>query len=377
MDTLSLKKKSLAVAKIICAMLLILSVLGISAASAYDAPASPYAIEPEVEYVAPNYHLFPNFRYDPEDLTFRIPRSHGFSLDTDRAVHTELYHRRQYILSLPANNLWHLGYGEVTIDDDFFHSVTITPGFPRGYITLTFQARRFFVFDVTVDEYYYIIRAMNPRERYPFIVVIDPGHGGWLPGAVHGGVRESNLNLEVTRLLLELIEQDGYIRAYTTRNSDVHVSLLARARFANEVGDLFLSIHHNAANNRAIHGLETFYFMRPHGDCLRHANRDDCCEDYCEDYDGRYDDIFAGSQNFANAMRRQLLGQLGSHNRGSHSRRFVVLRDARIPATLVELGFMSNADELSRMRTEEFQRQAAQALYDGLLEAFALNPPVR
>jgi len=371
---ISLKKKGLIVAKIICLMLLILSFYGNAVAPDYSAPASPYEAEPEI--VEPNYYLFPNFRYDPEDMTFRIPRSHGFSLEIDLAHHTELYHRRQYVISLPANDVWHLGAGELIINDDFFNSVTITPNQTDAYISLTFHARRIFVFDITQDEAYYIIRAMNPRERYPFIVVIDPGHGGRLPGAVHGGVRESDLNLEVTRLLLELIEQDGYIRAYTTRNSDVHVSLLARARLGNEVGDLFLSIHHNAANNRAVHGIETFYFMRPHGDCLRHADRD-CCDEYCEDYDGRYDELFANSQDFANTMRRQLLGQLGSHNRGSHSRRFVVLRDSRIPATLVELGFMSNADELSRMRTEEFQRQAAQALYDGLLEAFALNPPSR
>jgi len=369
-------------------MLLILSILaGVSAmqssAGMAHAPQPSLPCDADInemeleEVLEPNHGLFPDFRYDRESMTFRIPKSDGFSLDIDEVEHNELYHQRQYILSLSVSDPLYLGYGNMIINDDVFRSVTIAPS-EYGYIKLTFNYRQIIVFDVSEDEYYYIIRAMHPRERYSHIVVIDPGHGGHLPGAVHGGVRESDLNLAVTRYLIELIEKDGYIRAYTTRNSDVHVCLWSRARFGNEVGDMFISIHHNASTNRNIHGTEAFYFHRPPGVCITHIMEPD---EYCDEYCHRVDDIayaaFGHSRDLSDIMRQQMTDQLSTRDRGSHNRRFVVLRYSRIPATLVELGFMSNAAELARMRTGEFQRQAAQALYDGLLEAFELMPPSR
>jgi N-acetylmuramoyl-L-alanine amidase len=144
----------------------------------------------------------------------------------------------------------------------------------------------------------------------------------------------------------------------------------------NEVGDIFISIHHNANTNRNVYGTESFYFL--------HIPDDDY------DYNGHYgrNDINHGTANDINShaltsrglaeiMQRQLVNRIGFRDRGIHNRRFVVLRYSQIPATLVELGFMSNQQELDIMRTEAFQRQAAQAIYNGLLEVFAHYPPPR
>ncbi|MCL1996121.1 MAG: N-acetylmuramoyl-L-alanine amidase [Defluviitaleaceae bacterium] len=183
-----------------------------------------------------------------------------------------------------------------------------------------------------------------------FVVIIDPGHGGRAPGAVHGGVRESDLNLNITHRLLALIENNPNIRAYPTRTTDVGVGLWERAHFGNVHGDLFVSIHHNASYNRTAHGIETF-FAHTHYDNNRSLT----------------------SRHFAYIMQGQLINNLGSFNRGVHTRRFAVLRYSRIPAVLLELGFMSNQNELARMRTDDFQQRAALAIYNGIVEALVVH----
>lgn len=329
----------------------------------------------------PQFVFPPNFQYNSEEKTFRIPKSNGFTMDLSGAVHMDLYHQRQYTITLPMNDPWHLGYGEFAVIDDYFQTVYISPNIADGSVSLTFRLQQLKLFDLSEDEGYYIIRAIYPRERYQFIVVIDPGHGGNQPGAIHGGIRESDLNLAVTRQLLALIEQNEHMRAYTTRNSDASVDLWARPRLGNEVGDIFISIHHNANTNRNVYGTESFYFLYIPDDDYDYNGY----ADYYGHNDinhGTVDDIAdnayaLSSRGLAEIMQRQLINRIGFRDRGIHNRRFVVLRYSQIPATLVELGFMSNQQELDIMRTEAFQRQAAQAIYNGLLEVFAHYPPPR
>ncbi|MCL1997725.1 MAG: N-acetylmuramoyl-L-alanine amidase [Turicibacter sp.] len=191
----------------------------------------------------------------------------------------------------------------------------------------------------------YILTPVYSDYTGRFVVIIDPGHGGSRPGAVHGGIRESHLNLAVAQRVVSLIENNPHIVAYMTRNSDIDIGLRERSNFGNAHGNLFVSIHHNAANNRNVHGIETFF-----------ANSGS--------------NIDFASASFAQIMQRNLIEHLGSYDRGVKSRRFAVLRRSQIPAVLVELGFMSNQSEFSRIRTEEFQNRAAYAIYNGILEAF-------
>ncbi|MCL1988200.1 MAG: N-acetylmuramoyl-L-alanine amidase [Firmicutes bacterium] len=180
-----------------------------------------------------------------------------------------------------------------------------------------------------------------------FVVIIDAGHGGTAPGAVQSGTRESDLNLAVAQKLFALIENNPNITAYLTRDSDTNIGLRERSAFGNTYGTIFISIHHNATNNRNVNGIETFFTTTDFDENRQFTSR-----------------------QFADIMQRNLINQLNSHNRGVRNRRFGVLRRSQIPAVLVELGFMTNQTELSRIRTQEFQQQAAQALYNGILETF-------
>jgi len=290
-----------------------------------------------------------NIRYDFDERAFRIPKVDGFPLHITHATRFDQYHHQQFILSLPVNAMELLGFGEVLIADALLRSVTIAHS--THNTQLIFNGNQIFTLDLQEDEENYIIRVMHPRERYRQIVIIDPGHGGHQPGAVRNGIRESDLNMLVTNKLIQLIEADGFIRAYTTRNSDVFVGLSERAHFGNSIGDIFVSIHHNSVTGTHIHGIETYYRESVH-DAMR----------------------LLTNRNLADIMHRHLLFTLSSNDREVRSANFAVLRYSTIPAVLLELGFMSNPQELARMNTPEFQWQAARAIYNALLEAYLWVP---
>ena len=290
-----------------------------------------------------------NIRYNFEERTFRIPITSDFTMAIENVLRFDRYHDQQFILWLPVSGLEHLGFGEMLIADPLLRSVTIAHD---GQATqLIFNGNQIFTLDLQEDDNDYIIRVMHPREHYARIVIIDPGHGGRDPGAVRNNIRESDLNLLVTNKLLQLIEADGLIKAYTTRNADVFVSLEDRANFGNNIGDMFVSIHFNASSNTAAHGIETYYRESAH-DSFRALS----------------------SRSLAEIVHRHKLNLLGSNDRQVRSANFAVLRYSTIPAALLEMGFMSNAEELARMQTPEFQWQAARAIYNALLESFLLIP---
>jgi len=187
-----------------------------------------------------------------------------------------------------------------------------------------------------------------PRESGSRVVIIDPGHGG-RPGAVQNGVRAADLNLLIAEQVIRLIEECGYMTVYTTRTADYIVSLYDRAQFANQHGNIMVTIHHNSWHTPYVNGVETFY--RPN------------------EFD---DQRSLTSQNLARIMQRQVLDHTGRNDRGSRTGEFAILRYSQIPSVIIEVGFMSNPQEFATLTSAEYQLWVAQAIYEGLLEAFQL-----
>jgi len=182
----------------------------------------------------------------------------------------------------------------------------------------------------------------------PRVVIIDPGHGG-VPGAVYNGVRAADLNLAIAEKLMQLIDESIYLTGYQTRTEDIVVPLQDRVQFANERGDLMVTIHHNAWHNPTVSGVETFF--RPN------------------DYDANRN---LTSQNLASIIQRQVLAHTGRNCRGYRTADFVMLRYSQIPAILIEVGFMSNPEEFQTLISEQYQWRVARAIYEGLREAIIL-----
>jgi N-acetylmuramoyl-L-alanine amidase len=192
-----------------------------------------------------------------------------------------------------------------------------------------------------------LYQAIPPFE--PIIVVIDPGHGGADPGAIHFGIIEKHLVFDVSMKLMQLLNANPLIRAYSTRYSDIRLSNERRVEIANNIGaDIFISIHANAAFNRNAHGIETWYTI---GEL---------------ELEGTHN---LNSHQLATVIQRNLIRHTGANDRGIRVRHnMVVNRDSEMPSALVELGFLSNRYEAERLRVVEYQWLLAEALYNGIIE---------
>ena len=144
-------------------------------------------------------------RYDFISRTLHIPRAGGLNLNIGQAIHIDMYHQHQYMLMLTADASRHIVAERLNIGDALLTSIDITHG--QFGMQIIFQGRQIIALDIAQNYTYYLVRVMCPREKYARIVVIDPGHGGYRPGAVYNGVRAADLNLAVARKLVQLLEE--------------------------------------------------------------------------------------------------------------------------------------------------------------------------
>lgn len=183
-----------------------------------------------------------------------------------------------------------------------------------------------------------------PRDR--FKVVIDPGHGGPDPGAIGiGGLRETDVVLDVALQVTRLLQARG-VQVLMTRTSDVDLDLPPRVALANDSEvDAFVSIHANALTMARpdVNGIESFFFASG-------ANA-------------------ARSRQLADAVQRQMMAiSAGTIDRGVKAARFFVIRRTTMPATLVEMGFVTGRLDASRLSDPNYRRRMALALAGGILD---------
>lgn len=218
-------------------------------------------------------------------------------------------------------------------------------------------------------------------------VVIDAGHGGKDPGAVANGVQEKAVNLGVALKLGKKIEQGlPGVKVVYTRKDDRFLELSRRSQIAKEAGgDLFISIHTNAAKNTAAKGTETFLMGVDSGnknlDVVMRENAVISLEaDYTSRYEG-YDPHSAESVIMFSLMQYAyqsqslnlaglIQGQYTSHakrsSRGVKQAGFLVLWRTPMPSVLTEVGFVTNADEAKFMASDKGQEQIATALFNAV-----------
>ena len=211
-------------------------------------------------------------------------------------------------------------------------------------------------------------------------VVIDAGHGGKDTGAIgKKGQKEKDLTLAIARKLRTRLTVMG-LEVILTRDSDVFLSLEERTRIANDKrADLFISIHVNAARNQKAHGIET-YTLNLNSDryAMRLAARENATSTRSI---GDLDLILADLATKANTddsvrLARHAQGQMISHLRAKHGDAvrdlgvkqalFFVLVGAKMPAMLVETGFISHPEEARRLTTASYQDEIARSLADGV-----------
>lgn len=221
-----------------------------------------------------------------------------------------------------------------------------------GSYTLSLELilNRTYVYNVYETETHYFISLRDAKSVYDRIVVLDAGHGGWDTGTLSYDRQfaEKDINLQVLLYLDELLRTEN-ITVYTTRTTDRYVGHTDRITLANSLeADLFLSIHcNNAYQNPDANGTEVLYTQ------------------YQNDREG------LNSKALSKLCLEELVSALKLNNRGLFARGddLTVLSKAKVPATLVELAFMSNKGDMEVLQLEETQRAAAEALYRAILRA--------
>lgn len=196
----------------------------------------------------------------------------------------------------------------------------------------------------------------------PFtVVVLDPGHGGRDSGAMYGGVMEKDLTLDVARRVDRLLGSEG-VATSMTRIGDTYVSLADRAALGNRVRDsIFVSIHFNEDNKPVATGVETYYashqitsgsvlaswlpfWRRPPPDSPKPE-----------------------SQSLASFIQEALVARTRSVDRGTQAKQFYVIANVTSPAVLIEGGFLTNKDDVSKLASEDYRDQVAAGIADGIL----------
>jgi N-acetylmuramoyl-L-alanine amidase len=163
-------------------------------------------------------------------------------------------------------------------------------------------------------------------------VVIDPGHGGFDRGGIRSNIiPEKGVALDVARRLRTYLADAGF-RTVMTRSGDTFVTLDRRVAIANgQRRAIFVSIHFNAAPRKGADGIETFYAS-------------------------------ARAKKLASLIQRYAMKTTSGENRGIKRARFYVLRRSRIPAVLIECGFLTNRQDARRASRAAWRDQLARQI---------------
>ncbi len=175
-----------------------------------------------------------------------------------------------------------------------------------------------------------------------YMVVIDAGHGGEDKGAIRFGTNESELNLEVAKLVEEYL-RDNKIHVTMTRSKDVFLELAQRVEISNKISpDAFVSIHHNASLKEGIKGVETHWY--------------------------RDESVSLAKTVHAQIASSKNMKDWDTLDRGLCKSQFYVINHTVAPAILVEVGFISNKEELERLKNKKYQKEEAKAIADGIIK---------
>jgi N-acetylmuramoyl-L-alanine amidase len=199
--------------------------------------------------------------------------------------------------------------------------------------------------------------AEGPLRR----VIIDAGHGGQDSGAIRNGVMEKDLTLDVARRLDRIVRAKG-LTTVLTRSSDETVSLAKRAQIANRENDsIFVSIHFDEGGRAAATGVQTFYAARqaaPSGGISSWLP-------FLQKVSSAPSNL--DSQSLAEFIQQALVAGTQAFDRGTTTQQFYVVANVHHPAVLVEGGFLSNADDITKLTTDEYRQKLAVAISEGIM----------
>jgi len=183
----------------------------------------------------------------------------------------------------------------------------------------------------------------GPIPSYRYLVVIDPGHGGNDPGAIGiGGVEEKKITLSIAQMVYIKSLDDPQLRIVLSRRDDEYIYPSDRILAANSIGaDLYVSIHSNAFSSASVSGVETLVDETQSAD--------------------------TASFRLAEMLQEHVVSATGAVDRGVKWAPLFI-RQATMPAALVETGFVTNAYEAKLLQSVSYQSAIADAILAAIRE---------
>lgn len=282
-----------------------------------------------------------NMRYDKNANVLYLDKKE--KIDTGSVKFEDHYLDGYFDVTLPGDYESDYGYGTYDVKRTVVENIEVST--KGGNTTFRFKQNRISAYEVTDEGDSYAIRVKNPKEVYDKVLLLDAGHGGKDPGTSGNGMQEKNLNLTIAQKIAQKLQGSG-IKVYMTRDSDVYPENSTRAKTANDIADLMVSIHMNSGPETA-NGTETLYQV--------HAN----------DNGARLT-----SKQLAEILQGKVVSATGNTNRGAKLWTDVlILNRTTVPAVIVEVIFITNTGDALKISNPTYQDQVAQAIADGIQEA--------
>lgn len=292
-----------------------------------------------------------------EDV-IRIPRPEGIHFSD--IMDEDLYLQKKIKITIPGN--YKEFYSKNTIDNFCKNVTNISVENKKSKKTeIIVSTSKIQGYRIKENKKYFEVQVADPSRIYDRIVVLDPGHGGkQSPGATAvNGMKEKDITYQIMYVKAKeyFNGPDSPVKAYWTRTDDTFVPLADLAAFAKKVqADFYISLHLNSASPAA-YGTEIHYSK----------------------YNNKPSKTGLTSKALGEILCEHLIEELGTKNRGVLDREsnLAVTKKNSVPACLIELGFISNQNELEKILDDDFQDRAVRAIYEAVNDVFEQYPTGR
>ncbi len=251
----------------------------------------------------------------------------------------------------------------IEVEDDFVQKIIIK----SSKITIVGEEDIDYTIKQVKDDVVITMKEETKNNKeHNKVILVDAGHGGTDPGACNGTTYEKVYNLEIALKLYDMLKETDGIDVRISRTEDVFIDREGRRDFQldNDDADLFVSVHNNSLANKNYQGTMVLFYNKPN----------------------EKEDYGITSKELAQIVKENIVEATGMIDRGVVSRDdiWVLEQNAagkissttkedrvvtNIPSILCEVCFISNDEEAARLKTEKFQQEVAQAIYDGIMEA--------
>lgn len=297
------------------------------------------------DYSEEDLKTYSQSRYPDDKLLIPMDES----VDLLSIYDEDVYWENRFSIKIKGN--WEEYYKEHQIINPYYGiSVSkIRYDIVNNLTIITFDTKYICSYSYSMDNGYLVVTIGKPGEIYSKVVLFDAGHGGIDSGAAKNGVKEKDINFKIINTYVSDLFKDSDIKVYFTRKTDVKVDLYERAALASKIGaDMFISLHLNSNNSTSINGTEVYYSKDNNTASASGFN----------------------SYRLAKELVDDLSAALGSKKRGVKENNFVVVKYNTVPAVLIELGYMTNQTEFSKLTDTAYQKKTAQTIYQTVTRLF-------